>query len=158
MLSERMISELCYFAATVVFGVVVSFLYHLLLFLRAILYHGVSVVDAEDILFFGGAGLGFFYVVYCMNDGILRWYAFFGAFLGAMVYIRTVARLTEPVRKWLLQKQRKTIKIRKKHMNEDRESEIEGITSQSKPKKRKKEDRAVHHCGSGDGSVRGNCL
>lgn len=121
MLSWRMVSELCYFAATIGFGTVVSFLYHLLLFLRAMIYHGTSFVDAEDILFFGGTGLGFFYVVYCMNDGILRWYAFFGAFLGAMLYIKTIARILEPVRKWLLQKQKKTIKIRKKRVNEDGE-------------------------------------
>ncbi len=158
MLRDSMVLELRYFAAMVAFGLVCSFCYHLLLFFRALIRHGISLVDAEDILFFGSVGILFFYVVYRMNDGILRWYAFFGAMLGVIGYQRTLARVLEPVRKWLLQKQRKNIKIRKKRLKEDGESEIEGITSQSKPKKGKKENRTVYHCGSSDGAVRGDGL
>lgn len=155
---ESMESELCYFFATVLFGIAAACLYHLLMLFRAVFRHGTSLVDAEDILFFGCMGPAFFYVVYCCNDGILRWYAFAGAALGVLLYQKTVASLLEPVRKWLLQKRQKTIKIRKKRKQEDGESEIEGITSQSKPKKRKKENGTVHYRRSGDGAVRRYCL
>ncbi|MBO5176588.1 MAG: spore cortex biosynthesis protein YabQ [Lachnospiraceae bacterium] len=96
------------------YGVLVSFCYHLLLFLRAFIRHGTSFTDAEDILFLGAAGVGFFLTVYECNNGILRWYAFLGAGLGCFAYLRTVGAAVERVRKWILQKLRKTVKIKKK--------------------------------------------
>ena len=114
MLRPEMAAELRYFCAMICYGVLVSFCYHLLLFLRAFIRHGTSFTDAEDILFLGAAGVWFFLTVYECNNGILRWYAFLGAGLGCFAYLRTVGAAVERVRKWILQKLRKTVKIKKK--------------------------------------------
>ena len=96
-----MAAELEYFFAMLLYGVLVSACYHLVLFVRAVIVHAVAVVDAEDILFMLAAGFFFFLVSYEKNYGILRWYAFAGAGLGCLIYIKTLARPLEPVRKWL---------------------------------------------------------
>jgi len=114
MLQAGMVAELSYFFATVVYGVAVAFCYHVLLFFRAVVRHNTVSVDAEDILFFMGAAICFFLVVYEKNDGILRWYAFAGAGLGVLAYVRSLGKSLEAVRKWLLQKCRKTVRIKKK--------------------------------------------
>ena len=67
----------------------------MLLFLRAVVFHPVYAVDAEDILFFLAAGFFFFLTSYEKNDGILRWYAFAGAGIGSLAYARTAGKWFE---------------------------------------------------------------
>ena len=109
-----MLAELEYFFAMVFYGVVAAMGYHLLLFVRAVIFHPVYAVDAEDILFFLAAGFCFFLTAYERNDGILRWYAFAGAGTGSLAYVRTAGKGLEGVRKWLLQKHRKKGRIKPK--------------------------------------------
>jgi len=114
MLSAEMTAELEYFFAMLLYGVLASVCYHLLLLLRALIRHSVTFVDAEDILFLMAAGVGFFLVAYEKNFGILRWYAFAGAGAGCFVYAKLLVLPLETVRKWLLQINRKTFTIKKK--------------------------------------------
>lgn len=109
-----MTAELGYFFAMLLYGFFLALCYHGLVFVRTILRHSTVFVDAEDILFLLFAGLGFFLVAYEKNYGILRWYAFAGAFLGSLFYIRTLCVPLEAVRKWILQKLKKTYTIKKK--------------------------------------------
>jgi hypothetical protein len=99
--------------------------------------HGTAVADAEDILFLAAAGFGFFLTVYKNNDGILRWYTFAGAGLGCLAYVRTMGASLESVRKRLLQKHRKTVKMKPKFFSKGKEPVDEGNT----PKHRKKEKK-----------------
>ena len=103
--------ELAYFLAMTGYGFFVSACYHPLVFMRSVIRHARAVTDAEDILFLAAAGVLFFLVVYEKNDGILRWYAFFGAGLGCYFYVHTLCVPLEAARKWLLQKFGKTYKI-----------------------------------------------
>ncbi len=111
-LSPEIARELHYFCAMVCYGVVISFCYHLLLFFRAVVRHGTVFVDAEDILFCLAAGFTFFLTAYGENYGILRWYAFAGAGIGCLAYVRTLGASLEGARKWLLQKYGKTATIK----------------------------------------------
>jgi spore cortex biosynthesis protein YabQ len=129
--------DLLCFAAMVFYGVVMAFCYHILLFFRAVVRHGTAVADAEDILFLAAAGFGFFLTVYKNNDGILRWYTFAGAGLGCLAYVRTMGASLESVRKRLLQKHRKTVKMKPKFFSKGKEPVDEGNT----PKHRKKEKK-----------------
>ena len=140
MLQAGMVAELQYFFAMIVYGVTVALCYHLLLYFRAIFRHGVSLVDAEDILFLAGAGFCFFLVAYEKNDGILRWYAFAGAGLGVLAYVRTLGNSLERARKWLLQKCGKTVKIKKKFSSKGQVSPNE--SNPDRRKKRKKKERS----------------
>ena len=114
-----MVAELEYFCAMVFYGVVMSCCYHILLFFRAIVHHGSSLVDAEDILFLMAAGFVFFLAVYEKNDGILRWYAYAGAGIGCIAYVRTLGATVDHGRKWLLKKRRKTVKIKPKFCSKE---------------------------------------
>lgn len=136
-----MVAELEYFCAMVFFGVTASLCYHALLFFRAVVRHAVPFVDAEDILFLMAAGFGFFLVAYGQNDGILRWYAFAGAGIGCLAYVRTLGVSLEHVRKWLLQKCRKTVRIKEKFSSKGQVSVDEG-SSPEHEKKRKKKKRS----------------
>ena len=136
-----MAAELEYFCTMVCYGVVASFCYHVLLFFRAVVRHTVSFVDAEDILFLMTAGFAFFLAVYKKNDGILRWYAFAGAGLGCLAYIRTLGAALEQARKWLLQKWGKTVRIKAKFSSKGQVPVDEG-SSPEHGKKRKKKKRS----------------
>lgn len=129
--------ELVCFAAMVFYGVVAALCYHILLFFRAVVKHRTAVTDAEDILFLAVAGFCFFLMVFENNDGILRWYTFAGAGLGCLAYVRTMGASLEPVRKRLLQKHRKTVKIKTKFCSKGKEPPDEG----NSPKHRKKEKK-----------------
>lgn len=139
MLSPEMAAELRYFCAMICYGVLVSFCYHLLMFLRALIRHGTSLTDAEDILFLGAAGLWFFLTVYEYNNGILRWYAFLGAGLGCLAYVRTLGTALDGVRKRILQKLRKTVKIREKKSKG--QVSADGKKCPEHKKKRKQKER-----------------
>ena len=134
MVSAEMTKELLCFSAMVFYGVVAAFCYHLLLYFRAVFRHRTAVTDAEDILFLSAAGFCFFLTVYEKNDGILRWYTFAGAALGCLAYVRTLGASLEAVRKRLLQKRRKTVKIKAKFSSKGQVPVDEG----SNPKHRKK--------------------
>lgn len=138
MLSPEMAAELEYFFAMVVYGVLTALCYHLLLFFRVILRHAVPLVDAEDILFLAAAGWCFFLTAYAKNDGILRWYAFAGAGFGGMAYVRTLGASLEHVRKWLLQKCRKKVRIKKIYQDKGQVSADEGSPEYGKKEKKKK--------------------
>ena len=133
-----MAAELEYFCTMMFYGVVVSFCYHVLLFFRAVIRHTVSFVDAEDILFLMAAGFAFFLAVYKKNDGILRWYAFVGAGLGCLAYIRTLGSTLEQTRKWLLQNKRKTVRIKAKFCSKGQVPPNEGSSPEYGKKTKKK--------------------
>ena len=141
MLNAAMAAELNYFCAMVFYGVLVSFCYHLLLFFRAVVRHTVPFVDAEDILFLMFAGVCFFLTAYKKNDGILRWYAFAGAGLGILAYVRTMGASLESVRKWLLQNFRKTVRIKAKFSSK-RQVPADAESNPEHRKKREKKKRS----------------
>lgn len=126
------------FAAMVSYGVIAAFCYHVLLFFRAVVKHRIAVTDAEDILFLAAAGFLFFLVVYQKNDGILRWYTFAGAGFGCLAYVRTVGAFLEPARKRLLQKHRKTVKMKAKIRSKGKVP----CHGESTPERRKKKKRS----------------
>ncbi len=138
MLSEGMAAELDYFCAMVFYGVTTAMGYHILLFFRAVIRHTVPMVDAEDISFLMAAGFCFFLTAYEKNDGILRWYAFAGAGIGCIAYVRTLGKTLEHIRKWLLQKRRKTVRIKAEFSSKGQVSVDEGSPEYRKKSKKKK--------------------
>ncbi len=147
-LDKGMQIELEYVFAVILYGVVVSFCYHVILFVRTLFFHSKEFVDAQDILFLSGAGFFFFFVVYEKNNGILRWYAFIGFLLGIYCYINSFGKILEIMRKRLLQKLRKPFKIKlilklwknRKNSEKGQVLECEGCGQKSK-KQTKKEQK-----------------
>lgn len=139
MLSESMMAELEYFLAMLCYGVLAAVCYQLLLYLRAVFRHCRAVVDAEDILYFIAAGFVFFLVSYEKNNGILRWYAFAGAGLGVLIYVRVLGVPFEAVRKWLLQKRKKADTIKTQSLSKGQVSVDESSSPEHKGKRKKKQ-------------------
>lgn len=88
-MNAMIVSEVQLFFSAAAYGAVLAICYDQLRVLRTLMHHSVPAVDAEDILFFLTAGLGFFGLLYSKNEGILRWYAFFGCGLGCISYEKT---------------------------------------------------------------------
>lgn len=162
MLSEAMQAELIYFCTAVLYGMLAAVCYHLLEFLRTLFRHSMAVMDAEDILFLMAAGFAFFLVAYEKNDGILRWYAFAGTALGIWLYLRSIGKVLEKVRKWLLQKLGKPITIKdggryKKQLQKYESKGQVSVDEGSSPKhkeKREKKKRIKDNRSSRSGAVR----
>lgn len=138
MFSESIQQELAYFFAMVLYGFLASACYHPLVLFRSMVGHARAVVDAEDILFLMAAGFAFFLTAYERNDGILRWYAFLGAGLGCYGYLHTICVPVEAARKWLLQKFKKPVRIKKKNCSKGQVSVDEGSSPEHKKKREKK--------------------
>jgi len=82
--------EAVFFLCCIAVGALAVFLYDILRISRRIVKVGVSVVTAEDILFFVVAALMLFYVAYLKNSGEVRWQGFIGGALGVVLYIFVV--------------------------------------------------------------------
>lgn len=139
-MSRTIVPEMYFFLSAVFFGALFAACYDQLRVLRTVFKHPVYLVDAEDILFFLTAGLGFFGLLYMRNEGSMRWFAFFGCGLGALCYLKTIGpflRYVElgvlkllllPIRKILgilkkwLQKRRERIKIKEQERREKQKS------------------------------------
>lgn len=135
MLSESMQGELTCFLGMVLYGFLVAACYHPLVFFRTFVRHSRAVTDAEDILFLSAAGVLFFLAVFYQNDGILRWYTFFGAGAGCFFYVHTLCVPLEHLRKFL-QKKKKAYKIKAKN-KKGRVS----VDEESNPEHRKKDKK-----------------
>ena len=133
-----MTAELGYFFAMLLYGGLLSLCYHGLVFVRTVVPHRIVFVDAEDILFLIFAGVGFFLTTYEHNYGILRWYAFAGVGLGCVIYVWTLFGPFEAIRKWLLQKCKKTYTIKRKYCSKGQVSVDERSGPEPKKKREKK--------------------
>ena len=76
-----------FFTASIVIGIIISFLYDILRVSRRIIGPGDAIITVEDILFMGVAALLFFYAAYKKNHGEIRWQGVIGCGLGITAYI-----------------------------------------------------------------------
>ncbi len=141
MLNESIKGELACFLLMGLYGFCAAACYHPLVFFRTLVRHSRTMTDAEDILFLSAAGVCFFLAIFHWNDGILRWYAFFGAGAGCCLYVRTFCVPLEHIRKWFLQKflqkRKKAYKIKAKN-KKGRVSVDEGSNPEHRKKSKKK--------------------
>lgn len=91
-MNNQIVPEVYFFLSAIGLGILLSACYDQLRVFRAVLHHSTAMVDAEDILFFLTAGLGFFGLLYLRNEGSMRWFAFAGCGLGTMLYGKTLSR------------------------------------------------------------------
>ncbi len=101
-MNTTIVPEVHFFLSSIVFGAMLCACYDQLRVLRTLVKHSSAVTDAEDILFFLTAGLGFFGLLYIRNEGSMRWFAFFGCALGAVFYLRTFGPLLRKAELFLL--------------------------------------------------------
>lgn len=78
--------ELLLFCRTFLAGATLALSYDLLLIFRNTVPHSSFLTGIEDLIYWCGAGLFLFSVLYLENNGVIRLYALLGTILGAFVF------------------------------------------------------------------------
>lgn len=114
-MSETIIKEAVFSLHCISVGVLITFVYDLLRVCRICVRHSRFMISVEDFLFWAVCAVFIFLVLYCENDGILRWYCIAGAVLGMEIYrkcfspyivrfMSTVLKRAIDVVMWILRK------------------------------------------------------
>ena len=85
--------EMTLFGICLVLGAGLTFIYDVIRILRILIRHADVVVDIEDLMFWIFTAWMVFRTLVVYNSGTLRAYAFFGIFLGVIIYALTFSRL-----------------------------------------------------------------
>ncbi len=85
-MSESIIKEAVFSLHCISVGVLITFVYDLLRVCRNCIRHSRILISVEDFLFWVVCAIFIFLVLYCENDGILRWYCIAGAVVGMELY------------------------------------------------------------------------
>ncbi|GFI44735.1 hypothetical protein IMSAGC019_00037 [Lachnospiraceae bacterium] len=89
-MSQNIINEVTFLLHSFLLGAVITVVYDVFLILRRLVRHNLFLVSLEDLVFWISCAIGVFYMLYEENNGILRWFAVFGAGLGMVVYKKCV--------------------------------------------------------------------
>lgn len=90
-MSQNIINEVMFFFHSFLLGIVITFVYDGFLVLRRVIRHNLLLISLEDMIFWIACAIGVFYMLYEENNGVLRWFAVFGATLGMLLYKETVS-------------------------------------------------------------------
>ncbi len=85
-MSQDILFEVNFFLHSFLLGVVITFVYDWFLIFRRSIRHNIFMISMEDMFFWIACALGVFYMLYRENNGVLRWFAVFGAAIGMLVY------------------------------------------------------------------------
>lgn len=89
-MSQDIINEVYFLVYSALMGIVITFVYDFILIGRNIIRHNLFFISVEDFLFWAACAVAVFYMLYKENNGILRWFAVFGAALGMLLYKKIV--------------------------------------------------------------------
>lgn len=92
-MSQNIVNEVTFFLHSFLLGIVITFVYDGFLILRRLIRHSIFLISLEDMIFWIACAIGVFYMLYEENNGILRWFAVFGATLGMIAYKKSVSSL-----------------------------------------------------------------
>ena len=92
-MSPNIINEVSFLLHSFFMGIVISLTYDGFLVLRKLIRHNLLMISLEDMIFWIACAIGVFYMLYEENNGVLRWFAVFGATLGMIAYKKTVSSI-----------------------------------------------------------------
>ena len=78
--------ELQFFLISVLWGGILLLIYDILRILRRLVKHGAFLVAIQDLIFWVGASIFIFSMIYRENNGIIRGYSILGMMLGSILY------------------------------------------------------------------------
>ena len=84
---EMILGQLQYFGMSLLYGIVLMFVYDLLELFRLFIFHKKGFLVVEDLLFWGGAAPVIFWLVFSLNQGTMRNF-FIVSLIGGMVLYR----------------------------------------------------------------------
>jgi spore cortex biosynthesis protein YabQ len=89
-MSQDIINEVYFLLSSILMGIIITFVYDFFLIWRRLLRHSPFFVSLEDFIFWVACAIAVFYMLYEENDGILRWFAVFGAAMGMLIYKKII--------------------------------------------------------------------
>lgn len=92
-MSQNIINEVMFFFHSFLMGIAITFVYDGFLVLRRVIRHNLLLISLEDMVFWIACAIAVFYMLCEENNGVLRWFAVFGAALGMIVYKESVSNL-----------------------------------------------------------------
>lgn len=92
-MSQNIINEVVFLLHSFLLGIAITFIYDGFLILRRLIRHSLFLISVEDMIFWVACAIGVFYMLYEENNGILRWFAVFGATLGMIAYKKSISPL-----------------------------------------------------------------
>lgn len=92
-MSQNIVNEVTFFLHSFLMGIIITFVYDGFLILRRLIKHSDILISLEDMVFWIACAIGVFYMLYEENNGILRWFAVFGAALGMIAYKKSLSSL-----------------------------------------------------------------
>lgn len=92
-MSQNIVSEVSFFLHSFLMGIIITFMYDGFIILRRLIRHSNLLISLEDMIFWIACAIGVFYMLYEENNGILRWFAVFGAALGMIAYKKSISSL-----------------------------------------------------------------
>ncbi|MCM1136229.1 MAG: spore cortex biosynthesis protein YabQ [Clostridium sp.] len=90
-MGQNIVSEVTFLFHSFVLGAVITFAYDGFVILRRLIKHSMLLISLEDMIFWIACAIGVFYMLYEENNGILRWFAVFGATLGMIAYKASIS-------------------------------------------------------------------
>lgn len=85
-MSGQIVSEGQFLFYCFIAGICITVVYDCLRIFRRVKRHGTFWIAMEDLLFWIGAAIFLFYVLYETNNGVIRWFSVAGAAIGMLVY------------------------------------------------------------------------
>lgn len=92
-MSQNIVNEVTFLLHSFLMGIIITFIYDGFLILRRLIRHNLFLISVEDLFFWIACAIGVFYMLYEENNGILRWFAVFGASMGMLAYKLSVSRI-----------------------------------------------------------------
>ena len=85
-MGDFIVNDAMLFLDALICGMIIAVAYDCLRLFRVIIPHFMFFINIEDFIFWNIAGIYFFSVMFCTNDGVLRGFFLFGTVLGAYIY------------------------------------------------------------------------
>lgn len=92
MLSESIYQEIQFLLHSFLLGIIITFVYDNIRVFRRVIRHNNFFISIEDLFFWIMAAICIFLLQYRENDGVFRWFSVIGAFLGMLLYRKTISQ------------------------------------------------------------------
>lgn len=91
MLSESIYHEMQFLLHSFILGIIITFVYDNIRVLRRVISHNAFFLSVEDLFFWIFVAVYIFLLQHRENNGVFRWFSVIGAFLGMIIYRKSIS-------------------------------------------------------------------
>lgn len=89
-MSGQIVSEGQFLFSCFLSGICITAVYDCFRIFRRVIRHGTFWIALEDLVFWFGAAVFLFFMLYETNNGVIRWFSIAGAAVGMLIYKYTI--------------------------------------------------------------------